>query len=164
MPTIIDAEREGRHDEAVLLYRELLEARLSVYKPNSAPVAGSYSCIASACISAGKLDEAEEAMQKTCAIYEETNDRDELALAYATVAELREAQDRMLDARELRLKGEDSGEMVCSYTRVGKILYPLAGKLGLFRDVSLWGHSSVRFSKLNTDFSMGLPECSAGAS
>ena len=120
MSSIMNAEREGRHDEVVDYHRELLEARLSVYKPNAAPIAGAWTGIASACIAAGMLDEADEAVQKACAIYEETNGPDELALAYATVAELREAQGRMLDARALRAKGEDSGKMVCSFTRVGK--------------------------------------------
>ena len=113
------AQRAGRGDEVIRLHREQLAAQLRVYKPNAAPVGAAWGALAHAHLANGELAEAEDAMLKACSIHEEVGVRDEIALAWAGMADLRELQGRMPDAREVRLKGADAGEMVCSYTKVG---------------------------------------------
>jgi tetratricopeptide (TPR) repeat protein len=107
----------------------MLRVRLRGYRPDTIPVAGCYNLIGAGYLKNNRLQEAEEATQRSLAIYEaiyaiDEDDAasDEIALSRGKLAEIYEALGRFTDAKETPLLGESEDRMVCASDRVSLLV------------------------------------------
>ncbi|KAI0149992.1 hypothetical protein F4776DRAFT_604111 [Hypoxylon sp. NC0597] len=105
--------RAGRFDEAISLHREALALKLRAYPEFSIQAGISYNGLGEALFRAGRLDEADECFQKALAVREAKGPAQDVAATRDNIGALREAQGRLDDAREIRLKGAEKKQMLC---------------------------------------------------
>ncbi|KAI2463224.1 hypothetical protein F4781DRAFT_134500 [Annulohypoxylon bovei var. microspora] len=107
------ALKAGRVDEAIALHKQALELKLLV-NPESSPVTGvTFNGLGEALLRAGRLEEADESFSKALAIREEHGPDADIASTRDNMGELREAQGRFAEAREVRLRGAAKKMIMC---------------------------------------------------
>ncbi|KAI0596312.1 hypothetical protein F4775DRAFT_594363 [Biscogniauxia sp. FL1348] len=107
------AMRAGRLDEAIKLHKKALALKLRAYPESSTQVGVSLNGLGVALFRAGKLEEADNALEKALAIREQHGPALDAAATRENMAALREAQGRFDEAREMRLRGDKKGQMLC---------------------------------------------------
>jgi len=112
------ASRGGDYAGAVQLHRQALALKLEAYGEDSLQAGISFNGLGDNLMFLGKLDEAEVALGKALRIRDDkefggmgVGPRLDAAVTRDSVAQLREAQGRLVEARELRLRGK--GHMCC---------------------------------------------------
>ncbi|KAI0124848.1 hypothetical protein BJ170DRAFT_685725 [Xylariales sp. AK1849] len=123
----------GQLEEAIALHRQALALKVRAYSEASVQAGISFNGLGEACLKAGKLQEAEEALLKALKVREETaygglglGPRLDAAATRDELAALSEAQGNFDRARMLRRKGAEKGEMLC-----GNYQCPVNAMLGL---------------------------------
>ncbi|KAI1657757.1 hypothetical protein F4813DRAFT_359471 [Daldinia decipiens] len=108
------AMKEGRFEESVELHKKALESKLRFHPADSIQAAISYNGMGEGLLRAGRLEEADEAFQKALRVREGGGPVLDAAVTRDNIGQLREAQGRFAEAREIRIRG--SGEqMVCGF-------------------------------------------------
>jgi len=120
-----DAMNAKNWDYAIALNTQMRENQLRVYRPDSAPIAGTYGSLAAILSEAGRLDEAEEAVEKALAMYAAVEDYNEMGLARETLAQIKELQGKFEEAREVRLRVKERREMSCANDKVSLLIVEL---------------------------------------
>ncbi|KAJ7072808.1 hypothetical protein C8F01DRAFT_972386 [Mycena amicta] len=128
------AKSAGRFDEAIALHREALALKVAAYSEASVQAAISLNGLGEACISAGRLPEADEALTKALKVREAGDmgglglgPRIDAAVTRDNLAALREAQGRFDDARALRLAGDPKDQIMCGNDKVSFLLPSVRG-------------------------------------
>ncbi|KAF2818418.1 hypothetical protein CC86DRAFT_472820 [Ophiobolus disseminans] len=109
-----DALKAESWDYAIALSIQMRENQLRVYKPGSSPIGGTWNALGSIYKQAGRLQEAEDAVEKGLAIYAAVCDYNEMSMARETLAAIKEAQGQFDEARKVRLEGKDRKEISCT--------------------------------------------------
>ncbi|KAI0103391.1 hypothetical protein F4814DRAFT_95990 [Daldinia grandis] len=105
---------EGRFEQSIALHQKALELKLRFHPAGSIQAAISYNGMGEAMLRAGKLQEADEAFRKALPVREAGGPVLDAAVTRDNIGQLREAQGRYAEAREIRIRG--SGEqMVCGH-------------------------------------------------
>jgi len=120
-----DALAAENWDLAIAINTQMRENQLRVYRPDSSPIAGTYDSLASTLTQAGRLDEAEEAVEKALAMYAVAEDYNELSLARETLGQIKELQGKFEEAREVRLRGKERREICCVNDKVSLLMVEL---------------------------------------
>ncbi|KAK7752084.1 hypothetical protein SLS62_006050 [Diatrype stigma] len=114
------AKDRGQLDQAMALHREALALKVRAYSEASVQAGISFNGLGEACLQAGQLAEAEQALVKALKVREETafgglgmGPAIDAAATRDNLAQLREAQGDFEDARLLRLKGAEKNEIMC---------------------------------------------------
>ncbi|KAK6949315.1 hypothetical protein Daesc_009390 [Daldinia eschscholtzii] len=108
------AMKAGQFDKAIALHRKALEHKLRFHSPRSIQAAISYNGLGEALLRAGRLDEADEMFHKALPVRERGGPVLDAAVTRDNIGQLREAQGRFKEAREIRIR--DSGKkMVCGH-------------------------------------------------
>jgi len=113
------------------------ENQLRVYRPESSPIAGNYGSLAATLSRAGRLDEAEEAVEKALAMYAAVEDYNEMGLSRETLAQIKELQGKFEEAREVRLRGKERREICCANDQVSLLMVELEQRADCGDAVSL---------------------------
>ncbi|KAI1755491.1 hypothetical protein F4782DRAFT_488727 [Xylaria castorea] len=108
------AMQMGRFEESISLHREALELKLRAYPESSIQAAITHNGLGEALLRAGRLDEADEVLQKALAVRERGGPDLDAAATRENIGALREAQGRFGEARDVRLRGAEAGHMLCS--------------------------------------------------
>ncbi|KAI8963611.1 hypothetical protein F5Y11DRAFT_356150 [Daldinia sp. FL1419] len=104
----------GDFEAAIELHKEALAFKLRFHSPASIQAAISYNGMGEAMLRAGKLDEADEAFHKALPIREGGGPVLDAAVTRDNIGQLREAQGRFDDARDIRIRGHGR-QMVCGH-------------------------------------------------
>jgi tetratricopeptide (TPR) repeat protein len=114
------ARKAGRYGEAISLHKEALELKLRAFGEESVQAAISYNALGEVYLQAGELSEAEKVFAKALKARDnvafgglELGPRNDAAATRDNIAQLREAQGRFEEAKEMRLKGADRSETMC---------------------------------------------------
>ncbi|KAI1376903.1 hypothetical protein F4677DRAFT_459641 [Hypoxylon crocopeplum] len=107
------AYRSGQYDEAIRLNQQALALKLRAYPEASVQAAISLNALGESLLGAGRLQEADEAFAKALPVRESEGPGLDAAVTRDNIGALREAQGRFADAREIRLRGQQSSKMVC---------------------------------------------------
>ncbi|KAI0553029.1 hypothetical protein F4679DRAFT_581119 [Xylaria curta] len=108
------AMQMGRLEDSISLHRAALEIKLQAYPESSIQVAITYNGLGEAFLRSGRLDEADEVLQKALVVRERDGPALDAAATRENIGALREAQGRFEDARNVRLRGAKKGHMLCS--------------------------------------------------
>ncbi|KAI0847120.1 hypothetical protein F5Y00DRAFT_242366 [Daldinia vernicosa] len=108
------AQRAGRFEESIRLHQKALEYKLRFHPPDSIQAAITYNGMGEAMLRAGRLDEADEAFHKALPIREGGGPVLDAAVTRDNIGQLREAQGRFAEAREIRIRGTGE-QMVCGH-------------------------------------------------
>ncbi|KAI1464066.1 uncharacterized protein F4812DRAFT_468222 [Daldinia caldariorum] len=108
------AARAGRHAEAVELHRQALALKLRFHPPTSVQAALSYNGMGESLLRAGRLADADDAFRRALAVREGAGPVLDAAVTRDNIGQLREAQGRFAEAREMRIRG-DGKNMVCGH-------------------------------------------------
>ncbi|KAI2630273.1 hypothetical protein GGS26DRAFT_591567 [Hypomontagnella submonticulosa] len=103
----------GQIDDAIALHQEALVLKLRFCPEMSIQTGITYNGLGAALIRAGRLDEADEVLQKAFTIRQAEGPRLDAADTRDNIGALREAQGRFEEAREMRLKGSEKNEIMC---------------------------------------------------
>lgn len=119
------ASEARRYGEAISLHKEALELKLRAFGEESVQAAMSFNGLGEVYLKVSKLNEAEEVFAKALKVRDnaefgglELGPRNDAAATRDNIAQLREAQGRFEDAREMRLKGANKGETMCGNSNV----------------------------------------------
>ncbi|KAJ7198767.1 hypothetical protein GGX14DRAFT_699938 [Mycena pura] len=114
------AKKRGDSETAIRLNKEALAAKISVQGENSVGAALSYNALGETYIAAQRYDEAEEALRKSLHVRDNKEfgglgegPRQDAAATRDNLAQVFEAQGKMDQAREIRMKGAANGETMC---------------------------------------------------
>ena len=114
------AAEAGQHIRAIALHKKALAIKLRVYGEESVQAAVSFNSMGESYIKAGRLDDAEEVLQKALYVRDskvwgglEMGPREDAAATRDNLAQVLEARGRFDEARALRLKGAERGETMC---------------------------------------------------
>ncbi|KAI1209221.1 uncharacterized protein F4807DRAFT_427634 [Annulohypoxylon truncatum] len=107
------ALRQGRADEAITLHKQALELKLQTNPELCVKTGITYNGLGEALLRAGRLDEADDAFSKALTIREREGPAQDAAMTRDNVGQLREAQGRFADAREVRLRGAAKKTIMC---------------------------------------------------
>ncbi|KAI2776624.1 hypothetical protein F4815DRAFT_483717 [Daldinia loculata] len=108
------AMKAGRFEESIALHQKALEHKLRFHPEASIQAAISYNGMGEAMLRAGKLQEADEAFHKALPVREGAGPVLDAAVTRDNIGQLREAQGRFAEAREIRIRGSGQ-QMVCGY-------------------------------------------------
>ncbi|KAI1460985.1 hypothetical protein F4805DRAFT_416204 [Annulohypoxylon moriforme] len=103
----------GQYDEAIRLHQQALALKLRAYPETSIQAAISLNGLGESLLEAGRLEEADEALSKALAVRERDGPSIDAAATRDNIGALREAQGRFADAREVRLRGQQTGQIMC---------------------------------------------------
>ncbi|KAI0882264.1 uncharacterized protein GGS22DRAFT_196000 [Annulohypoxylon maeteangense] len=103
----------GRYDESIALHKQALELKLLVSPDLSVKTGITYNGLGEALLRAGRLDEADEALSKALKIREKEGPVQDIASTRDNMGQLREAQGRFAEAREVRLRGAAKKLIMC---------------------------------------------------
>lgn len=112
------AMREERFDESISLHQQALALKLRAYPETSIQAAISLNGLGEALLRGNRLQEADEAFEKAIAVRESGGPRIDAAVTRDNIGALREAQQRFPEAREVRLRGQGSNEIMCGNPKV----------------------------------------------
>ncbi|KAI1384887.1 uncharacterized protein F4822DRAFT_376413 [Hypoxylon trugodes] len=107
------AVQTEQYDEAIRLHQQALQLKLRAYPETSMQAAITFNGLGEAFLGAGRLDEADEAFAKALAVREREDPRADAAATRDNIGAVREAQGRFDEARQMRLRGREKGEMMC---------------------------------------------------
>lgn len=120
----VEAQKDGHFEVAAELHRQALAAKLALHDPESPTVAISYEGLGTALRLGGKLLEAREYHEKALYIREYIEfgglgkgSREDAADTRDSLACILESEGRMKEAREMRLRGEATDELLCTNPR-----------------------------------------------
>ncbi|KAI1807084.1 hypothetical protein F4811DRAFT_550314 [Daldinia bambusicola] len=108
------AARAGRYAEAIVLHQQALALKLRFHPPTSIQAAISYNGMAESMLRVGRLDDADDAFARALAVRERAGPVLDAAVTRDNIGQLREAQGRFAEAREMRIRG-DGKNMVCGH-------------------------------------------------
>ncbi|KAI3392471.1 hypothetical protein diail_5663 [Diaporthe ilicicola] len=124
------AKNAGRYDEAIRLHTEALQLKIRLYGEQSIDAAFSFNMLGDACLAAGKVDEAADALEKALKVRDDVafggkgaGPRIDAAASRDNMARVLEARGDLPGAREIRLKGADKGHTICGCTSVSNFSY-----------------------------------------
>lgn len=119
------AKEAGRLDEAIRLHMQAVAIKAKAYGDDSIQAAISFNALGGCLLLAGKLDEAEEALEQALKVRDykefgglELGPRVDAADTRDTMGQLREAQGRWEDAAKVRRSGAEKGETMCGSLKV----------------------------------------------
>lgn len=123
------AMKAGRFEESIALHQKALEHKLRFHPEASIQAAISYNGMGEAMLRAGKLQEADEAFHKALPVREGDGPVLDAAVTRDNIGQLREAQGRFAEAREIRIRGSGQ-QMVCGYYYVSLYIFitPISNK------------------------------------
>jgi len=115
----------GRYREAIEMHKKVLATKVRAHGDESVPVALTYNAMGESYLKMGSLVEAEEVFLKALHVRDDKafgglglGPRNDAAATRDNIGQLREAQGRFEEARNIRLKGVDKGEMMCGSYQV----------------------------------------------
>jgi len=118
----VAASQAGDYARAVHLHRQALVIKLQAFGEEAVQTAISFNGLGEDLLQLGQLDEAEEMLGKALHVRDDTafgglgaGPRMDAAVTRENVAQLREAQGRLADAKEMRLRGKGKGEICCGH-------------------------------------------------
>ncbi|KAI1091541.1 hypothetical protein F5B19DRAFT_458082 [Rostrohypoxylon terebratum] len=117
----------GRVDESISLHRRALALKLRSNPDLCVQTGITYNGLGTALLRAGRIDEADEALSKALRIREKEGLIRDTADTRDMMGQLREAQGRFEEAREVRLRGESKNNIMCgNYDCPTHAVLPLA--------------------------------------
>ncbi|KZS92477.1 hypothetical protein SISNIDRAFT_486505 [Sistotremastrum niveocremeum HHB9708] len=128
------AAQRGDYQTAVTLHREALALKLKSFPETSIQASMSYNGIGEALLRLGDISGAEEAFLKALYVRDDKihgglgeGPRLDAAVMRENLAQVREAQGRFADAKELRLRGQSKGQICCANHKCPNQLFLLSG-------------------------------------
>ncbi|ROW00327.1 hypothetical protein VMCG_07239 [Cytospora schulzeri] len=114
------ASEAGRHDEAIALHKQALEAKVRDHGEESVHAALSLNSLGEEYLEVGRLDEAAQCFRKALRVRDdvafgglELGPRNDAAATRDNMGRVLEARGDFEGAREIRIKGADKGHTMC---------------------------------------------------
>ncbi|KAI1455729.1 hypothetical protein F4805DRAFT_459374 [Annulohypoxylon moriforme] len=109
------AMTQGRFGESITLHQQALELKLKSNPELCVRTGITYNGLGEALLRAGRLEEADDALSKALAIREKEGPDQDISATRDNMGQLREAQGRFADAKEVRLRGAGKKMIMCGY-------------------------------------------------
>ena len=120
----VAASSAGDYATAARLHQQAIALKLKAYNDDSTQLAISYNGLGETLLSLEKLEEADVALAKALRVRDDAafgglgkGPRFDAGVTRENVAQLREAQGRLDEAKQMRLRGKE-GQMCCGHYRV----------------------------------------------
>jgi tetratricopeptide (TPR) repeat protein len=116
----VAAMKRGRYEEAAALHQQALALKLPAFGSNSVQAAISYNGLGECLLKAGRVADAEVNIAKALHVRDAKSSGGlgmgppmDSAVTRDNMAQVYEAQGKWDEAKEMRLRGSEKGEMVC---------------------------------------------------
>lgn len=126
------AMKRGRYEEAVALHQQALALKLPAFGSNSVQAAISYNGLGECLLKAGRVADAEVNLAKALHVRDSKSSGGlglgppmDSAVTRDNMAQVYEAQGKWDEAKEMRLRGSEKGEMVCGNYECPGYMFPL---------------------------------------